>query len=166
MLYPNSQTNHLSHDLFKNPTCEYRSTPFWAWNGKLDSKRLSEQIQIFRQMGFGGFHMHVSTGMSSPYLDKEFMEHITHCIEEAKAQHMLAWLYDEDRWPSGTAEAGSPKSILNIPENPCFSPQCPTRNTDAPDLPSRNLAAARKISARKMAYCWGFMTFTSTETAP
>ena len=103
MLYPNSQTNHLSHDLFKNPTCEYRSTPFWAWNGKLDSKRLSEQIQIFRQMGFGGFHMHVRTGMSSPYLDKEFMEHITHCIEEAKAQHMLAWLYDEDRWPSGTA---------------------------------------------------------------
>ena len=64
--------------------------------------------------------MHVRTGMDSPYLTEEFMGYIRHCIDEAKDNQMLAWLYDEDRWPSGTAggrvTAGKPeharKSLL------------------------------------------------------
>ena len=48
------------------------------------------------------------------------MGYIRHCIDEAKDNQMLAWLYDEDRWPSGTAggrvTAGKPeharKSLL------------------------------------------------------
>jgi hypothetical protein len=51
----------------------------------------------------GGFHMHVRTGLDCSYLDKEFMEHIKACTEKAESENMLAWLYDEDRWPSGTA---------------------------------------------------------------
>ena len=74
MLYPNSHTPHLQKELFESPTSEYRSTPFWAWNGKLNPERLSEQIHFFKKMGFGGFHMHVRTGMDSPYLTEEFME--------------------------------------------------------------------------------------------
>lgn len=66
MLYPNSHTPHLQKELFESPTSEYRSTPFWAWNGKLNPERLSEQIHFFKKMGFGGFHMHVRTGMDSP----------------------------------------------------------------------------------------------------
>ena len=120
MLYPNSHTPHLQKELFESPTSEYRSTPFWAWNGKLNPERLSEQIHFFKKMGFGGFHMHVRTGMDSPYLTEEFMGYIRHCIDEAKDNQMLAWLYDEDRWPSGTAggrvTAGKPeharKSLL------------------------------------------------------
>ena len=120
MLYPNSHTPTLEKELFQNPTSEYRGTPFWAWNGKLDSETLAEQIQNFKKMGFGGFHMHVRTGMDSPYLNDEFMEHIRFCINKAKENNMLAWLYDEDRWPSGTAggrvTAGKPeharKSLL------------------------------------------------------
>jgi len=45
---------------------------------------------MFRKMGFGGFHMHVRTGMDSPYLDDEFMRHVAHCIREAKENGMLA----------------------------------------------------------------------------
>ena len=73
MLYPNSHTPHLQKELFESPTSEYRSTPFWAWNGKLNPERLSEQIHFFKKMGFGGFHMHVRTGMDSPYLTEESM---------------------------------------------------------------------------------------------
>ncbi|MDO4739307.1 MAG: hypothetical protein Q4A66_01430 [Eubacteriales bacterium] len=103
MLYPKSNEPRLSGELFKNPTCEYRGTPFWAWNGKLKDETLGEQIEMLKTMGMGGFHMHVRTGMDSPYLDDDFMSHIRYCIEKARSEKMLAWLYDEDRWPSGTA---------------------------------------------------------------
>ena len=36
-------------------------------------------------------------------LSDEFMHLIRQCVEKAKEEHMLAWLYDEDRWPSGAA---------------------------------------------------------------
>ncbi len=103
MLYPKNQSAQLSADLFANPTSEYRGTPFWAWNGRLNRDELLRQIRIFKQMGLGGFHMHVRTGMDSPYLTEEFMDFIRFCVETARDEEMLAWLYDEDRWPSGTA---------------------------------------------------------------
>ncbi len=103
MLYPKNQNKQLDPQLFLNPSSEYRGTPFWAWNGKLSDEELKAQIDVFQKMGLGGFHMHVRTGMDSPYLSDDFMEHIRFCIEEARQRKMLAWLYDEDRWPSGTA---------------------------------------------------------------
>ena len=103
MLYKKNGEKTLSDELFRNPTSEYRGTPFWAWNGKLDKDILLEQIDIMKKMGMGGFHMHVRTGMDSPYLNEEFMDFIKTCVEKAKEEDMLAWLYDEDRWPSGTA---------------------------------------------------------------
>ncbi len=89
--------------MFKHPTAEYRATPFWAWNCALDPVELMRQIEVFQKMGFGGFHMHVRTGMDTEYLGDEFMRMIEICTEKAKEQDMLAWLYDEDRWPSGAA---------------------------------------------------------------
>lgn len=103
MLYPKSRETKLSSELFENPTREYRAAPFWAWNGKLADSTLDEQIEMLKTMGMGGFHMHVRTGMDSPYLNDEFMGHVEHCVKKAKKDDMLAWLYDEDRWPSGSA---------------------------------------------------------------
>ncbi len=103
MLYKKNLTPALSDELFRNPTCEYRGTPFWAWNSDLKSEELNRQIEIFKEMGLGGFHMHVRTGMSTSYLTDEFMALIKNCVDKAKAEEMLAWLYDEDRWPSGAA---------------------------------------------------------------
>ena len=54
-------------------------------------------------MGLGGAHMHVRTGMATPYLSDEHMALIKACVEKCKEENMLAWLYDEDRWPSGAA---------------------------------------------------------------
>lgn len=135
MLYPKNQEKVLSDSLFKNPTSEYRGTPFWAWNGRLSDEELKAQIDIFEKMGLGGFHMHVRTGMDSPYLSEEFMEHIRFCIEEARKRGMLAWLYDEDRWPSGTAGGRVTK---NQPKNARKS-LLMTTVPYAPDRPNRNL---------------------------
>lgn len=103
MLYKKNSSPELAEELFRNPTCEYRGTPFWSWNCKLDRNELLRQIEILRQMGFGGFHMHVRSGMATPYLSDEFMSMISACTDKAKQENMLAWLYDEDRWPSGFA---------------------------------------------------------------
>jgi len=103
MLYNKNTSPNLDPLLFKNPTCEYRGTPFWSWNCKLEKDELLRQIEILKQMGFGGFHMHVRSGMATPYLSDEFMDLVGACVDKAKQEKMLAWLYDEDRWPSGFA---------------------------------------------------------------
>ena len=86
MLYPKNKENQLSPELFKNPTSEYRGTPFWAWNGRLSDEELKRQIDVFETMGFGGFHMHVRTGMSTNYLSDEFMSLIKCCAEKAEKE--------------------------------------------------------------------------------
>ncbi len=103
MLYKQNTQKKLPKELFQNPTSEYRCTPFWAWNCELDNAELCRQIKVFNEMGFGGFHMHVRTGLVTPYLSDEYMHSIKTCVEKAKSEKMLAWLYDEDRWPSGAA---------------------------------------------------------------
>ena len=103
MLYPRSTEKNPDPELFRNPGSEYRCTPFWAWNCGLDDSLLLREIGVMKQMGMGGFHMHTRSGMSVPYLSDAFMDKIRLCVEEARKQGMLAWLYDEDRWPSGFA---------------------------------------------------------------
>lgn len=87
--------------LIKKPAAEYRGKPFWSWNGKLEKAELLRQIDVLREMGFGGFFMHSRTGLETEYLGEEWFDCIRACAERAKDLGMEAWLYDEDRWPSG-----------------------------------------------------------------
>ena len=103
LLYAKNRTKTLDCALFKNPTAEYRGTPFWSWNNALDEAQLLRQIDSLAKMGFGGFHIHARTGLATAYLGDAFMSAVKTCTEEAKKRQMLAWLYDEDRWPSGFA---------------------------------------------------------------
>src|SRR5262249_2230926 len=100
---PKNNTEHLDLTLFKKPSAEYRGTPFWSWNCKLDSAQLLRQMEILKAMGMGGVHIHSRTGMASEYLGDEFIDMVRQCVEKARAEGMLVWLYDEDRWPSGAA---------------------------------------------------------------
>lgn len=102
-LYPRNTAPALDPELFREPTAEYRGTPFWAWNAALDPAVLARQIDAFRAMGFGGAHMHSRTGLATPYLSDAFMACVRTCVEKAKCDGLLMWLYDEDRWPSGAA---------------------------------------------------------------
>lgn len=91
----------FSEDLFKNPTSEYRGTPFWAWNCKMTPEKISMIIDALHDMGMGGGHMHSRTGMNNPYMSEEFMGLIKDANEKFREKEMITWLYDEDRWPSG-----------------------------------------------------------------
>ncbi len=88
---------------FKNPPSEFRGAPFWSWNADLSPERLCEQIRNMKKMGMGGFFMHSRVGLKTPYLGKKWFDCVKACIDEAKKSGVNAWLYDEDRWPSGAA---------------------------------------------------------------
>src|SRR5256885_2013579 len=72
-LYPRNEGAKLDRALFRAPTSEYRGTPFWSWNTRLHVPQLLRQIEQFREMGFGGFHIHARTGLATDYLGPEFM---------------------------------------------------------------------------------------------
>ena len=97
----------LSHDelvkQFENPGVEWRGKPFWSWNGTLREDELLRQIDIIKKMGFGGFFMHSRTGLETEYLGDEWFDLTNKCTDYAEKLGLEAWLYDEDRWPSGTA---------------------------------------------------------------
>ena len=122
MIYKKNASPSLDNELFKNPTAEYRGTPFWAWNSYLTAEELYRQIDIFKEMGLGGFHMHVRTGLENDYLSDEYMELVDSCVKKAKDEKMLAWLYDEDRWPSGAAGGIVTKDVRYRARQLVFTP--------------------------------------------
>lgn len=96
---------HLSelYDLFKNPGAEWRGKPFWSWNGELDKDELIHQSHILGEMGFGGYFMHSRSGLITEYLGEEWFDCINSTADAGEAEGLEVWLYDEDRWPSGSA---------------------------------------------------------------
>ena len=88
---------------FISPSTKYRSLPFWAWNDNLELEEMKQQISSMKEEGIGGFFMHSRDGLETEYIGNEWKSYIKAAVEEAKQNGMYAWLYDEDRWPSGTA---------------------------------------------------------------
>ena len=83
------------------PTNEYRATPFWSWNDKLDPEELRWQIREMHKAGLGGYFMHARGGLITEYLGDDWFECIEACIDEGTKLGMNSWSYDEDGWPSG-----------------------------------------------------------------
>ena len=88
---------------FQDPDNAYRPVPFWAWNDWLDDKELVRQIEEMQKAGWGGFFMHSRGGLETSYMTDQWMDRVRTCVEEARRRGMHAWLYDEDKWPSGFA---------------------------------------------------------------
>ena len=53
---------------------EFRSIPFWSWNGKLDKTELIRQIEWMKDCGIGGFFMHARGGLHTKYMGKEWFD--------------------------------------------------------------------------------------------
>ena len=87
----------------RSPSSEYRPAPFWSWNDALDDDELRWQVRELQRAGYGGFFMHPRVGLETEYLSDEWFDKIGVCIDEARKLDMQAWLYDEDKWPSGFA---------------------------------------------------------------
>ena len=88
---------------FEKPGSEFRGKPFWALNGVLKEGELRRQLGVFQEMGLGGGFLHSRVGLGTPYLSAEWFKLMNACADECRKRKMEAWLYDEDRWPSGAA---------------------------------------------------------------
>lgn len=88
---------------FQNPGAAWRGKPFWSWNGELEKDELIRQSHVLGQMGFGGYFMHSRSGLITEYLGDEWFELINSTADAGEEDGLEVWLYDEDRWPSGSA---------------------------------------------------------------
>jgi len=98
----NNNRNELI-STFANPGNEWRGKPFWSWNGELRAEELIRQVGVMKEMGLGGFFMHSRSGLITEYLGDEWFDLINQVADAGEKAGMEAWLYDEDRWPSGSA---------------------------------------------------------------
>ena len=73
MLYEQSRAPALDDALFADPPAAYRGAPFWGWNCRVTPELVRDYIPAFREMGFGGFHIHSRTGMDTPYMSEAFL---------------------------------------------------------------------------------------------
>ena len=95
---------------FKSPSALFRPAPFWSWNDRLVKEELERQIEEMADKGWGSYFMHSRVGLVTGYLSDEWMDMIAVCAEKAKKTNTYAWLYDEDKWPSGFAGGEVPLS--------------------------------------------------------
>lgn len=88
---------------FITPPALFRSAPFWSWNDKLLPDEIENQAREMKKKGMGGFFMHSRDGLETEYMSDEWFDCIKTAVKTAKEEGIHAWLYDEDRWPSGSA---------------------------------------------------------------
>lgn len=86
-----------------SPPVEFRGAPLWSWNGDIDPARLPDQIHAMHEGGLGGFFVHPRYGMQTVYLSDDYFDAVRVAYDTARSLGMKAYLYDEDRWPSGSA---------------------------------------------------------------
>lgn len=75
--------------------------PFWAWNADLKAEELCGQIENMKAQHYGGFFIHSREGLETPYLSEDWMDCVRTVLKKGKDLGMEAWIYDDDKWPSG-----------------------------------------------------------------
>jgi hypothetical protein len=94
---------------FKLPEAIYRAYPFFSLNDKLDEEEIERQTNEFADKGYGGSFLHTRVGLVTGYLSSDWMKLTRASVKEAQKTKTYAWLYDEDKWPSGFAGGEVPK---------------------------------------------------------
>ncbi|MGC9318971.1 MAG: glycosyl hydrolase, partial [Armatimonadota bacterium] len=90
---------------FVDPANEFRFAPFWFINHELTEDETRWQVREMNRQGVGGFIYHPRHGLLTEYMSDEFLDNCAAAIDEAKKLGMKAYLYDENNWPSGPADA-------------------------------------------------------------
>lgn len=83
---------------------ELKFLSLWAINGTLKLEELRRQLCELKELGFDGVIFHPRNYPESPaYLSGLYMEILSELILYAKEIQMEFWIYDENGWPSGSA---------------------------------------------------------------
>jgi hypothetical protein len=114
--------------IFKDPFVEYRGVPFYSLNDTLDPDKIREHLKKIKEAGFGGVFFHAREGLATPFLSEEWFNAFSTAVKEAESLGIKIWIYDEDRWPSGTAgglvasekSSYAAKALIMIIDNKSF----------------------------------------------
>lgn len=85
----------------------YRPWPFLVFNeeheGVLGEARITDMLEGFKRVGFGGAYLHARPGMITEYLSPRWFALIRYAIQECRRLGLIPALYDENSYPSGFA---------------------------------------------------------------
>ena len=89
----------------------------WAINGALDEKKLKEQLREMKASGFDGtiFHPRYYPG-KPPFMGAEYLRILSNTILCAKELGLEFWIYDENGWPSASADG---QVLAHFPDSRC-----------------------------------------------
>ena len=59
---------------FEHPPADFRPAPLWVWHDKLDTERLTRDLEDLKDKGFGGAFMHPRYGLITEYLSDEWFD--------------------------------------------------------------------------------------------
>ncbi|HVT85988.1 MAG TPA: glycosyl hydrolase [Chitinophagaceae bacterium] len=91
---------------FKNPPRQYSIFPFWSLNNTLDTAKMNWQVDQMIDKGVYGAFMHARDGLDqseTPYFSEGWWNAIESTVKYAHQKNFFTNLYDEDKWPSGSA---------------------------------------------------------------
>jgi hypothetical protein len=101
---------------FINPPKQNRPSPFWTWNGEMETSEIETQIRDMKKKGFGGFFMHAGSGLKTEYMGDDWMKAVRRAMEVANELKIEAWIHDEEKQPSGfSASKTEENSEINLP---------------------------------------------------
>jgi len=87
----------------KHPPKDFSPAAFWFWYGDLKPDELRRQIALMCEQGVYNGFMHSRAYLKTPYLEDEWWEAVSACVDQGEKSGFYPWLYDEYAWPSGTA---------------------------------------------------------------
>lgn len=94
----------LTRENFRIPPLEMGIVPFWFWNGDMEPGEMEWQLRQYHDRGVRSLFIHPRMGLRVPYLSETWFERIRFAVAKAREIGIDAWIYDENDWPSGTAD--------------------------------------------------------------
>ena len=104
---------------FSDPGAGYRPTPFWVWNGEVDSTDVDRMLKDFKAQGFGGVFVHPRPGMVTQYLSEDWFNLWSYSLDRCKELGLDIWIYDENSYPSGFGGGHVPARWPETWNHPC-----------------------------------------------
>lgn len=77
--------------------------PFMVWNGRVTRGFITQRLEEFSRLGFGGVFVHPRPGLITEYLSDEWFDLFDFAAAECERLGMECQIYDENSFPSGFA---------------------------------------------------------------
>lgn len=90
-------------DNFATPSGEFTSGPLWVWNDLLTTEQIETTLEALAAQNVRQVWVHPRPGLMTPYLSEDWFARWEDTLRMAKKLGMLAWIYDENSYPSGFA---------------------------------------------------------------